>query len=131
MVWRMDIGAGCDIALSAKLDRANPRGVHVGADTAIAFQAVVLSYDFLNDAYVDTYIGSRCHIGARSLISPGVRVGDGSIVSPGSVVMDEVPSNSVVSGNPAQIVETGIRTEKWGIRTDPIPERQTQKLAAR
>ncbi len=29
----------------------------------------------------DTYIGGRCFIAARSIIMPGVRVGDGSIVA--------------------------------------------------
>lgn len=47
-------------------------------------------------------IGDNVWIGQRSIIHPGVTIGDGSIVSAGSVVMSEVPAYSVVAGNPAR-----------------------------
>jgi acetyltransferase-like isoleucine patch superfamily enzyme len=49
-------------------------------------------------------IGNDVWIGVRSIIFPGVRIGDGSIVSAGSVVRTHVPPYSVVSGNPARVV---------------------------
>jgi len=39
---------------------------------------------------------------------PGVSIGDEVIVAAGSVVTKDVPSNSIVAGNPARIVKTGI-----------------------
>ena len=46
---------------------------------------------------------------------PGVRVGDECIVGSGAVVTKDVPSGSIVAGNPAKIIRSGIRTVKWGI----------------
>ena len=45
---------------------------------------------------------------ARSgaLVLPGVTIGDRSIVGAGSVVVHNVPPDSLVVGNPARIVRT-------------------------
>jgi maltose O-acetyltransferase len=43
-------------------------------------------------------------IGAGCIILPGRRIGTGSIVGAGSVVADDVPTWSVVAGNPARVV---------------------------
>jgi acetyltransferase-like isoleucine patch superfamily enzyme len=43
-------------------------------------------------------------VGARSLIFPGVTIGRGSIASAGSVVMGDVPADTLVAGNPARKV---------------------------
>jgi acetyltransferase-like isoleucine patch superfamily enzyme len=45
-------------------------------------------------------------IGIRSIISPGVTIGEGSIVAAGSVVMSDVPPYTVVAGNPARKIGT-------------------------
>ena len=45
--------------------------------------------------------------------------GSGSVIVTGnSVVGRDVPSNCVVMGNPARIVESNIVTGHWGIRLD-------------
>jgi maltose O-acetyltransferase len=49
-------------------------------------------------------IGDGVWLGARSVILPGVTVGDGAVVSTGAVVTKDVPPNSVVAGAPAMVV---------------------------
>ena len=49
-------------------------------------------------------IGKGAWVGARSIILPGVRIGEGSVVTAGSVVSRDVPSHTVVAGNPARPV---------------------------
>ena len=70
-------------------------------------------------------IGSDVFIGARSIIMPGIRIGDRSIVAAGSVVTRSVPAGSVVGGNPARIIgsyET-LRTRALATwPTDKTPE---------
>lgn len=114
----MTIGTDCRISRSARLDRTNPRGVHIGDHTLISFDAAILTHDFVGGRHVDTYVGSNCFIGARSLIMPGVRIGNHCIIGSGSVVTADIPDNSVAVGNPARILHSNIVTGRWGIR-DP------------
>lgn len=115
-VWGMDIGRGARISLKARLDRTNPRGIHIGADTGVGAGAVILTHDFVKSRHVDTRIGRHCHIGTNAMILPGVTVGDSCIVAPGSIVMRDVPAGSLVAGNPARVVESGLDLGPWGIR---------------
>lgn len=107
-VWGMDIDSTAKFSLSARFDRTYPKGVHVGAETYIAFEATILTHDYVRKLYRDTYIGRGCFIGARSIILPGVRIGDGCVVGAGSVVTKDVPSHSVVAGNPARIIHHAV-----------------------
>ena len=116
--WGIDIGSGCRISLTATLDKTNPRGVHIGAETDISSRVDIMAHDSVHMQHVDTRIGERCHIGVGAVIYPGVKVGDGCIVAPGAVVMRDVAAGSVVVGNPARVVEKDIRTGKYGVRLD-------------
>lgn len=51
-------------------------------------------------------IGSRVWLGFNAIILKGVTIGQGSIVAAGSVVVENIPANTVVAGNPARIVKT-------------------------
>jgi acetyltransferase-like isoleucine patch superfamily enzyme len=51
-------------------------------------------------------IGNDVYIGLRSLILPGVSIGDRCIIGAGSVVTKSIPSNSVAAGVPARVIET-------------------------
>jgi len=119
-IWGMHIGDDCRISLSARLDKANPDGVHIGKSTAITFGAAVLSHDFVNNEHKQTRIGDYCFIGAHAVIMPGVTIGDHSIVATGAIVMRNVPPNTVVMGNPARPIEQNIQTGRWGIRIRDI-----------
>jgi acetyltransferase-like isoleucine patch superfamily enzyme len=44
-------------------------------------------------------------IGANSTLLPGVRVGRNSLVGAGSVVVRDVPADTVVAGNPAKVIK--------------------------
>jgi len=114
-LWGMNIEPDCRISFSAKLDKSYPSGVHIGEGTAINFGAVILTHDTPRRLHVDTWIGKECNIGAHSIIMPGVRIGDNCVVAVASVVMKDVPSNCLVSGNPARVIEKGIQTGRLGI----------------
>ncbi len=118
----MDIGEGVKISLTAKLDRSNPKGIHIGRFTSVTLRALVLSHDFVNNLHLETRIGERCLIGAGAIVYPGVTIGDGCIVAAGSVVTRDIPAGCIVMGNPARILEKGINPGKWGVRVDVIPE---------
>lgn len=52
----------------------------------------------------NTEIGNDVWIGYRSLIMPGVKIGDGAIIATASVVTKDIPPYSIVGGNPAKIL---------------------------
>ena len=51
-----------------------------------------------------TLVKKRASIGANATIICGVTIGENSMVGAGSVVTKDVPSNSIVAGNPAKVI---------------------------
>jgi carbonic anhydrase/acetyltransferase-like protein (isoleucine patch superfamily) len=47
-------------------------------------------------------VADNVWIGGRAVVFPGITIGEGSIVSAGAVVTADVPSYSIVAGNPAR-----------------------------
>ena len=51
-------------------------------------------------------IGNSCWIGGSVTILPGVSIGDNVTIGAGSVVVRDIPSDSIAVGNPAKVVKT-------------------------
>jgi acetyltransferase-like isoleucine patch superfamily enzyme len=115
-VWKMDLGEGTSISMSAKLDKTNPRGIHIGTYSTVTFGAAILTHDYVNRRDRDVYIGDNCFIGAHAIVLPGVTIGNSCIVAAASVVARDVPAGSLVAGNPARVVEHNVQTTHYGIR---------------
>lgn len=113
-LWGMDIDPTATFSLTAKFDRTFPIGIHIGPRTYVAFEARIMTHDMTRGLYLHTRIGANCFIGGRSLILPGVEIGDGSVVGAGSVVTRSVPAGSLVAGNPARILREGIVVGPFG-----------------
>lgn len=113
-VWGMDIHPTAEMSLSAKFDKTNPKGVHVGAYSYVAFNARILAHDMTRNTHRDTWIGKNCFIGGNSMILPGVTIGDSCIVAAGAVVTRSVPPNCIVGGNPARILRHGVELMSYG-----------------
>ena len=128
-VWKMDIHPTAQMSLSAKSDRTFPIGVHVGEYSYIAFEARILTHDRTRGFYKHTRVGRNCFIGGRSMILPGVEIGDNSIVAAGSIVTKNVPPNSIAAGNPARIVRSDIEVGPYG-RYLTADETESQLSAA-
>jgi acetyltransferase-like isoleucine patch superfamily enzyme len=101
------------------LDRFNPGGIYIGKHTIVTSNVTILSHKLIpmrseNDyrgEKIDTRIGDFCVIGIGAVIMAGVTIGDESVVGAGSVVTKDVPSNSIVAGNPAKIIRSNIVME--------------------
>ncbi len=50
----------------------------------------------------DTVVGNDVWIGYDALIMPGVKIGNGAIISSRSVVASDVPAYTIIGGNPAR-----------------------------
>ena len=53
-------------------------------------------------------IEDKVWICSNATIMPGVRIGEGAIIGEGSFVTDNVPPYTMVSGNPAKVVDTDV-----------------------
>ena len=53
---------------------------------------------------IETTVKKGASIGSNVTILCGITVGRGSLVGAGSVVVNDVPDNTVVAGNPARII---------------------------
>ena len=63
----------------------------------------------------DTYIGERCFVGSRTIILPGVRIGNEVVIGSGSVVTKDIPSNCIAVGNPARVIRENVHCGKYGV----------------
>jgi maltose O-acetyltransferase len=86
--------------------------ISIGDESVLSSDVRIIAHDgstkhwtgYIRLGRVD--IGRRVYIGARSVVLPGVRIGDDAIVGAGSVVTHDVPPRTIVAGNPAAPVST-------------------------
>ncbi len=73
---------------------------------------------------IPTVVKRGASIGSNATLLCGITVGFGSIVGAGSVVVNDVPDNVIVAGNPAKIIRK-IKNPSNSTNPDPVnPVRQ-------
>ncbi len=72
---------------------------HIGAGTVIA--GVIEPPHAL-----PVIVGDNVVMGANAVVLEGVKIGNGCVIAAGSVVISDVPDNSVVAGVPGKIIKT-------------------------
>lgn len=91
--------------------------ITIGDDVKISEDVLIRDSDnhmIIRSGYMKTApinIGNHVWIGARAIILKGVTIGDGAVIAAGSVVTEDVPSNSLVGGVPAKIINNKIKWE--------------------
>jgi acetyltransferase-like isoleucine patch superfamily enzyme len=98
----------------------------IGNDVSIGPEAAILtlghdpqSPDF-NDRGGPVMVGDRAWIGFRAVVLPGVKIGKGAVVGAGSVVTRDVPSYTIVAGNPARAIGTRPQTLRYHLNYRPF-----------
>ena len=91
-------------------------GLHINKSAVLGYECIIwtLNHDY-NDVNfcgkgAPVEIGPYAWICSRSIILPGIKIGEGAVIASGAVVTHDVPPYSVVAGVPARII--GRREEK-------------------
>lgn len=101
------IGQGCFLhgAGGIKVGRAVGLGPMVKVLTSYHLEGELSDPLIFNQLeFGEVNIEDGCDIGMGSILLPGVKVGEGSIVGAGSVVTKDIPPYSVSAGNPARLL---------------------------
>jgi acetyltransferase-like isoleucine patch superfamily enzyme len=98
----------------------------LGNDVSIGPEAAILtlghdpqSPDF-HDRGGPVMVGDRAWIGFRAVVLPGVKIGEGAVVGAGSVVTRDVPSYTIVAGNPARAIGTRFQSLRYHLSYKPF-----------
>lgn len=108
----MKVGKNFSIQGKCIIDPAHCWLISIGDDVTLAPRVTILAHDASTKKYLDytkiglVEIGNQTFIGAGAIILPNVKIGDNCIIGAGSVVTKNVPNNSVVAGNPAEVITT-------------------------
>ena len=100
---------GCDVLF----DRINPEYITIDDEAGIGDRCIITAHIHvaapLHDQYSRTvkgvHIGRGANIFPGCIIINGVSIGEKSVIGTGSVVLWDVPPNTVVQGNPARVVK--------------------------
>jgi acetyltransferase-like isoleucine patch superfamily enzyme len=108
----LSIGSGTYIG---ELNNIRATGeVTIGSNCLISQCVSIISAGHKHDAHtliknqpadnaIGIKIGNDVWIGANATILAGLTIGDGAVIAAGSVVIDDVPANSIVAGVPARV----------------------------
>lgn len=100
---RLELGARCYFNYGAQFEVSE--SVRVGANCMFG------SYVKVSDAPgAPVVLGQDVWLAHGAVIFPGVHIGDGAVVSAGSVVMSDVPAGMVAIGNPARMMSQRLCT---------------------
>jgi acetyltransferase-like isoleucine patch superfamily enzyme len=107
------IGKGVLIGYNVTIDDVYPRLVTIGDGVALSDGVFLLAHSKPPEYFkgqVESFvapltIGDNVWIGVGAILLPGVTVGEGSIISAGSLVTRDVRPHWLVAGNPARHIQ--------------------------
>lgn len=99
-----------------------PELISIGYGTQLGLQSVVVSHVNQGEYWVigNVDIGNNVIVGAKSMIGPGVKIGDYAKINAGSLVNFDVPAGAVVGGSPAKVL--GKRKIREVVLQEEIPK---------
>ncbi len=119
--WRKigaKLGKNVCVGYGVYLDVDNASLIEIGDYTIITSECLILTHrrdisqykqgmcchdiPYINEKVT---IGKNVQVGMRTLIMPGVTIGDNATIGAGSVVVKDIPANAIAVGNPAKVIK--------------------------
>lgn len=103
------MGQNVGLAYGVYLDPYDPSMISFGDNVLVGFGTKIFVHAFtLNRQRVKPVtIGSNVMIGGFCVIAPGVTIGDGASIGPGTIVSRNVPEGAMAMGNVMRIHKRG------------------------
>ena len=107
--WRFKIGDNSWIDSGVLLYSVDD--IKIGSNVVVSEGAFICtaSHDIASEAFElvtkPVEIGDAAWVGARAIVLPGAKIGEGAVVAAGAVVTKDVEPWTVVAGNPAKFVK--------------------------
>jgi acetyltransferase-like isoleucine patch superfamily enzyme len=95
----VSIGSNVWISYNVVLETAFPELITIDDDAFIGIGVIVIAH--FKESRRGVRIGKGAFVGPGVIILPDVEIGDGAVVTAGSVVTSSVPAMTLVQGNPA------------------------------
>ncbi len=95
----VSIGKNVWISFNVVLETEYPRLITIDDDVFVGVGVIVIAH--FRESRRGVKIGKRAFVGPGVIILPDVEIGEGAVVTAGSVVTSSVPAMTVVQGNPA------------------------------
>jgi len=122
------IGKNVWISYNAILETAYPNLITIDDDAFIGVGVIIIAH--FKETRRGVKIGKNAFIGPGVIILPDVIIGDGAVVTAGSVVTHSVPAMTIVQGNPAvPIAKCGVPLwpdtplKEFSRRLKPLPKK--------
>lgn len=113
------IGKRCTVgpARTMAIDASRPYMVEIGDDVRLNYGLTIMTHDIATLVFKNRFgdfipssgkvkIGNNVYFGRNCTVLKGVTIGNNCIIGYGSLVMRDVPDNSVVAGSPAKVICT-------------------------
>lgn len=103
----MKIGKNAFIAVGSALDIFYPELVEIGENAIIGYGCVITAHEMLQGELRvgKITVGANSVVGTRSVVLPGVGIGEGATVGAMSLVNRDVPAGETHAGIPARKIK--------------------------
>jgi acetyltransferase-like isoleucine patch superfamily enzyme len=104
-LFRIRMGRDVGLACNVLLDPYAPSMISFGDNVIVGYDSKIFVHVFTLDhqRVRPVRIGSNVLIGAFCVIAPGVTIGDGASIAPGTYVTRNVPAGAIVTGHAMRI----------------------------
>jgi acetyltransferase-like isoleucine patch superfamily enzyme len=104
-LFKVPMGDNVGLACGVMLDPYDPSMISFGDNVIVGYESKIFVHAFTlsRQRVRPVVIGSDVLIGACCIVAPGVTIGDGASIAPGTVISRDVPPGAIVTGNEMRI----------------------------
>lgn len=116
-----NLSIGKDFRISAESAIIASKSIYIGNNVLISWDSLIMDTDFhkiydsngkQTNPSLPIYIGNNVWIGCRTFIPKGIKISEGTIISATSTVTKSLNTkNSIIGGNPTQILKSDVTWE--------------------